>query len=229
MPNNSENVIQTRREVARKFPLTIPTSWYMNPRDMATVPSKERLLAVAKDLFLARGYAATTVDAICEQAQLTKGSFYYSFESKEALGLAVLDWSLRQGVQLLATGPYTQVADPGQKAFAFLEHLERCAPALWSGGCLLGSFATELADTNPRMQQAVAAMFQAVADFFAQQLQPLAAPGGGESAPSASEQAETLLGLLEGSIILAKAHRDPSRVPKAIRRFRLALAARRGP
>ena len=46
-------------------------------------PSKERLLAAAKELFLARGYAATTVDAICEKAELTKGSFYYSFDSKE--------------------------------------------------------------------------------------------------------------------------------------------------
>jgi TetR/AcrR family transcriptional repressor of nem operon len=193
---------------------------------MATTPSKERLLTAAKALFLARGYAATTVDAICEKAQLTKGSFYYSFESKEELGLAVLGWSLGRGVQLLASGPHAQMANPVEKAFAFLEHLEQCAPELWSGGCLLGSFATELADTNPRMQQAVARMFQAVADHLAEQLQPLAPQGAGEQAPPASELAETLLSLLEGSIILAKAHRDPGRLPKAIRRFRLSLRAR---
>ena len=28
---------------------------------------------------MARGYSATTVDAICEKAGLTKGSFYYFF------------------------------------------------------------------------------------------------------------------------------------------------------
>ena len=193
---------------------------------MATAPSKERLLAAAKALFLARGYAATTVDAICEKAQLTKGGFYHSFDSKEDLGLAVLDWSLGRSVQLLASGPHAQRADPVEKAFAFLEHMEKCAPELWSGGCLLGSFATELAETNPRMQRAVAGMFQAVADHLAEQLQPLAAQGAGKQASGASELAETLLGLIEGSIILAKAHRDPSRLPKAIRRFRLSLAAR---
>ena len=42
---------------------------------MAANESKERILAGAKELFLARGYAATTVDAICEKAELTKGSF----------------------------------------------------------------------------------------------------------------------------------------------------------
>ena len=76
------------------------------------------------------------------------------------------------------------------------------------------------------MQRAVAGMFQAVADHLAEQLQPLAAQGAGKQASGASELAETLLGLIEGSIVLAKAHRDPSRLPKAIRRFRLSLAAR---
>ena len=109
---------------------------------MATAPSKERLLAAAKALFLARGYAATTVDAICEKAQLTKGGFYHSFESKEDLVLAVLDWSLGRSVQLLASGPHAQRADPVEKALAFLEHMEKCAPELWSGVWLLGSFGT---------------------------------------------------------------------------------------
>jgi AcrR family transcriptional regulator len=56
---------------------------------------------------LARGYAATTVDAICEKAELTKGSVYYFFDSKEDLGLAVLEWSIGQGVQMLENGAFT--------------------------------------------------------------------------------------------------------------------------
>jgi TetR/AcrR family transcriptional repressor of nem operon len=191
---------------------------------MAANQSKERILAGAKELFLARGYAATTVDAICEKAGLTKGSFYYFFDSKEDLGLAVLDWSLQRSAQMLASGPHVRIVDPLEKAFAFLEHLEKCSPEIWSGGCLLGSFSLELADTNSRMQQVVAGMFQAVADDFTKQLQPIAAQCAGEQTPRATELADTLLGILEGSIILAKAHRDPTRIPKAIRGFRLSLA-----
>src|SRR5271165_5319129 len=180
---------------------------------MAANQSKERILAAAKELFLARGYAATTVDAICEKAELTKGSIYYFFDSKEDLGLAVLDWSLRRGAQMLASGPYVRIVDPVEKAFAFLKHLEKCCPELWSGGCLLGSFALELADTNSRMQQAVAGMFQ-----------PIAARCAGKQTPSASELADTLRGTIEGSIILAKAHRDPTRIPKAARGFRRSVS-----
>jgi TetR/AcrR family transcriptional regulator, transcriptional repressor for nem operon len=191
---------------------------------MSAAQSKERILAGAKALFLSRGYAATTVEAICEKAELTKGSFYYFFDSKEELGLAVLDWSLRRGVQMLANGPHARIGDPVEKAFAFLEHLEKCSPELWSGGCLLGSFAVELADTNSRMQKAVAGMFQALADEFAEQVRPIAAQCRGKQSPSADELADALLGTVEGSIILAKAHRDPTRIPRAIRAFRLSLA-----
>jgi TetR/AcrR family transcriptional regulator, transcriptional repressor for nem operon len=191
---------------------------------MAATQSKERILTAAKELFLSRGYGATTVDAICERAKLTKGSVYYFFDSKEDLGLAVLDWSLRRSAQMLASGPYVRVVDPVEKAFAFLKHLEKCSPELWNGGCLLGSFAMELADTNSRMQQAVAGMFQALADTIAELLQPIAAQCAGRQTRSASELADTLLGSIEGSIILAKAHRDPTRIPKAIRGFRRSLA-----
>ena len=193
---------------------------------MATNQTKERILAAAKELFLARGYAATTVDAICEKAELTKGSVYYFFDSKEDLGLAVLEWSVGRGMQMLANGSYVRIVDPVEKTFAFLEHLEKCAPEVWNGGCLLGSFSLELAETNSRMQQAVAGMFQAVADYFAEQLQPIAAQWPGKRAPTATDLADTLLGTVEGSIILAKAHRDPTRLPKALRGFRLSLAAR---
>ena len=85
-------------------------------------------------------------------------------------------------------------------------------------------FSLELAETNSRMQQAVAGMFQSVADYFAEQLQSIAAQCAGKQAPTASDLADTLLGTLEGSIILAKAHRDPTRIPKALRGFRLSLA-----
>jgi TetR/AcrR family transcriptional regulator, transcriptional repressor for nem operon len=192
---------------------------------MAEIQSKERILAGAKELFLARGYSATTVDAICEKVELTKGSVYYFFDSKEDLGLAVLDWSMRRSALLLASGPYVRMVDPVEKAFAFLKHLEKCSPELWNAGCLLGSFSLELANTNSRMQQVVAGMFQALADDFAEKLQPIAARCPGKQALSASEFADTLISLIEGSIILAKAHRDPTRIPRAIRGFRLSLAA----
>jgi TetR/AcrR family transcriptional repressor of nem operon len=187
--------------------------------------SKERLLAAAKALFLARGYAATSVDAICEHAGLTKGSFYHFFDSKADLGQAVLEWSLAKGGDLLGNGPHNAISDPVEHGLAYLDHVEACAHQLWGSGCLLGNFALELAESDPAMQRTVSAMFQQVADLLAEKFAPVVAAAPPGSLAPAPELAEQFLGTLEGSIILAKAHRDPTRIPKAIRAFRTSLAA----
>ncbi|MCW1922076.1 TetR/AcrR family transcriptional regulator [Luteolibacter arcticus] len=187
---------------------------------MSLSESKERMLAAAKALMLAQGYGGTTVDAICEKAGLTKGSFYHFFKSKEDLGLAVLEWSLTKGGKLLSEGPHAAIADPVARAFGFLDHVEACGAELWSEGCLLGTYASELASTNDRVQATVARMFREVGAYFSSELAPLvgAAPKG--SLPDAEALGEQFLALLEGAIILGKAYRDPARIRVAVQGFR---------
>ena len=51
----------------------------------------EKILAAGRSLFESRGYSALGVAEICRAAGVPKGSFYYFYESKEALALAVVD------------------------------------------------------------------------------------------------------------------------------------------
>jgi TetR/AcrR family transcriptional regulator, transcriptional repressor for nem operon len=53
--------------------------------------SKEVFWLRRRNCFWLAANAGTTVDAICEKAELTKGSFYHFFDSKEDLALAVLE------------------------------------------------------------------------------------------------------------------------------------------
>lgn len=46
-------------------------------------------------LFSTRGYSETSVDDICVDARVSKGAFYYHFESKQKLFLALLDGWLK--------------------------------------------------------------------------------------------------------------------------------------
>lgn len=46
---------------------------------------KQELLRIAYRLFLSKGYEETSIDEIIEEAQIAKGTFYYHFQSKEAL------------------------------------------------------------------------------------------------------------------------------------------------
>ncbi len=54
------------------------------------------LLAVARGIFLAQGYAKTTMDAVAAQARISKASLYQQHPGKDALYAAVvLDWAGR--------------------------------------------------------------------------------------------------------------------------------------
>jgi AcrR family transcriptional regulator len=54
-------------------------------------PSAQAILDAAEALFGRRGYAATSVDAICTASALPVGSIYHHFGSKSAILSAVLD------------------------------------------------------------------------------------------------------------------------------------------
>lgn len=53
--------------------------------------TRERLVEVARDLFLTEGYAATPLDKVAVAAGFSKGAVYSNFDGKEELCLAVLD------------------------------------------------------------------------------------------------------------------------------------------
>jgi AcrR family transcriptional regulator len=54
-----------------------------NPKGMET---RDRIMAVALELFAERGFASVTMDEIAAQAGVTKGAVYYWFADKDDLG-----------------------------------------------------------------------------------------------------------------------------------------------
>src|SRR3954447_13329430 len=53
--------------------------------------ARARLLEAAEQLLAQRGYHATSVDQVVREAGLTKGAFYWNFDSKEELFLGLLE------------------------------------------------------------------------------------------------------------------------------------------
>jgi len=54
----------------------------------------ETIVASARELFFAKGFATTTMDEIAQRAELSKGSLYLYFFSKEALYATVMNEGL---------------------------------------------------------------------------------------------------------------------------------------
>jgi TetR/AcrR family transcriptional repressor of nem operon len=190
---------------------------------MKSLTSREKLLQSGLALMLSKGYAATTVDEICAAAGVSKGSFYHAFASKEDLALTVLDDYFQRQMDAYGNGPHRRIADTRERAFAFLDHVERTAGGMWSNGCLLGVFALDLAESSPRIQARLAELFDRMAGGLARLFQPLLSEGERKNQPSAQEIADHFVAMVEGSIVMAKAHRDGARVAQGVRSFRRYL------
>ena len=55
------------------------------PRQLRADDTRARLFAAASELFAARGYHGTTVDAIAKRAGVAKGTFFVHFATKDAV------------------------------------------------------------------------------------------------------------------------------------------------
>jgi TetR/AcrR family transcriptional repressor of nem operon len=186
---------------------------------MRRTGARENLVEAARNLMLAKGYPATTVDEVCREAGVTKGSFYHFFKTKEEIGLAALEDYQRRNQEKLMSGPFTELEDPVEQALGFLDHAEAHAKELWGRGCLLGNFATELTSTNPVLQQEVSRIFRELTANLARIFEPISQRDGSGKTTGA-ELAELFLSVLEGSIVMARAHDDWRHIVRAIGSFR---------
>ena len=163
-------------------------------------------------LALAKGFPAATVDEICETAGVTKGSFYHHFEGKDDLGAAALESYFSDVVGAFTGGVWTEVEDPVDRLQAFMAHAaEVCTGPVMTYGCLIGSFALDLAESSPQLRERLSTMFAALRDFVAGVVAAAAQDRG--RAVDAGLYGDQFLAIVEGSIVLAKAHADPD-VPR---------------
>lgn len=117
--------------------------------------TKSRLVLATVNLMLRQGYSATTVDQICADAGLTKGSFFHYFDSKEAIGHAAVEWWGQMGTALYAEAWADESMDP-------LKQLHRMFDIMISFTrrpddpcvCMVGMMSQELSQTHPLMREA---------------------------------------------------------------------------
>jgi TetR/AcrR family transcriptional regulator, transcriptional repressor for nem operon len=185
--------------------------------------SRTKILKTAGDLMLKYGYAATSIDDICSKARVTKGSLYHCFETKEELALAVLNGFYERGVARVARGAYMGMNDPYRRLLGLFDHLEAIGPDLWRHGCLMGNFACEFAESSQVIRRRVAGMFEGLVNGLSPIFKPIA-----RDRKEADELAEQTLMVIEGAVIMARAHDDPSRIASGLRRFRRMIEARIG-
>jgi AcrR family transcriptional regulator len=183
------------------------------PGDSRSGRSREAILDAAARVFTERGYRGATVDAIIEEAGLSKGAFYWHFESKDELVLAVLaervERPIKELIALLRSAP----PEENMSAVAtrrFAEFLESGRDAI-----LLEHEYEGLAARDPRLRRRYSRQRKelrlALADALAARAHQLGAPA---LDTPAEEIATAFLALIRG---LARERLvDPTGVPSHI-------------
>ncbi|MBI4245091.1 MAG: TetR/AcrR family transcriptional regulator [Planctomycetes bacterium] len=190
---------------------------------IAKIPrkTKDKLLDAAEQLMLKKGYPATAVDEICEVAEVTKGSFFHYFESKEDLGKAVLDRFCSSKYEALSKAKFLKEPDPLKRIFGYIDFMiqQVCECSEGQRGCLLGNFAQELSDTYPEIGTCCSKYFAEWIERFKSDLDIAAKYSRNENLDTRS-LAEFFVSIVEGSLILAKANRDYQICERNLKQFR---------
>jgi TetR/AcrR family transcriptional repressor of nem operon len=190
----------------------------------ANPSTKEKLLDAGQRLMLERGFTATTLDEICAEAGLTKGSFFHYFKGKEEFGAAVLDHYWTVGQQSLQSAPYVQLADPLERLHGYLDLFIALA---WDphieNSCLFGNFSQEVAPTHDGLRAVCAHGFARWAEQIARDLDDAKRTHAPAAAFDSVSVAEHLIAVYEGSLILAKAKGGAQVLEENIEHFRRYL------
>lgn len=168
-----------------------------------------RLLEAARDVIRAQGFSATTVDALCREAGVTKGAFFHHFTSKEALGVAVADFWAETTSDFFRHAPYHLPEDPLARVLAYLDFRKEIIDGdLAAFTCLVGTMAQEVYDTSPAIRDACGASILGHAATLEADIAAAMEERGIEADWTPASLARHFQAVIQGAFIMAKATDD---------------------
>lgn len=177
---------------------------------MARADVRGKLLTAGLEALHKRGFNATGVQDITDAAKVPKGSFYNHFESKDALGVEVVNQygakaaERRRSLLEGAEPPLVRLRD-------YFRQLNQLGPATgFNRGCLLGNFGTELPGQSPAIRAALKTAFDDWARAIAQVIKEAQQAGDVSKDMSAETLANFLLNAWEGAVMRSKVEKGPA-------------------
>lgn len=129
----------------------IPNRPFRQPAQTA----RDKLLEAGLMLVRQQGFAATSLDQLCQAAGVTKGGFFHHFASKESLGVALADyWSSSTG-GFFAEAPYHHHAKAIDRMLGYIDlRMALITGPPQSSSCVGGTMLQESFHTNTAIRAA---------------------------------------------------------------------------
>lgn len=180
----------------------------------ASPDTYDRIIESAKELIYAKSYADVGVAAICQKAEVQKGSFYHFFSSKQDLTLAVIDRYFADFKDQIFDQAFTPSLPPlarFKKAFELLIdmqiHIYDQTGQVY--GCPFGNLALEVATQDETIRQKLEQQFIRFQKLIRSTLEE-AVELGEIKGINIEKTAAAILAYIEGTLLLAKTHNDPN-------------------
>ena len=173
--------------------------------------SKAALLDAGLSVFRSKGYAATRVEDICAAAELTKGSFFHHFKSKEELAIAATERWITSTSAAFSSAAYRTLPDPLERLLAYID-LRRAllTGALPEFTCYAGTMIQEVYETHPALRDACEKSISGHAATLEADIGEAMRLYRVDSSISVSSLALYTQAVLQGAFILAKAKQGPA-------------------
>ena len=171
----------------------------------AHTTARGRLLEAGIKLVREQGFAATSVDQLCQAAGVTKGAFFHHFASKEALGVALAEyWSASTGA-FFAGAPFHHLPDPADRVLGYIDlRIALLTGPVESFSCVAGTMVQEAFLSSDAIRAAcrdsINGNARAIEPDLAAALDRIGAKG-----VTAAGLARHIQAVIQGAFVLAKA------------------------
>lgn len=167
--------------------------------------ARDRLLEAGVRLVREQGFAATSVDQLCQAAGVTKGAFFHHFPSKEALGVALAEyWSASTGA-FFGAAPFRHLDDPVERVLGYIDlRIALIAGPAEAFSCVAGTMVQESFRSSEAIRAACEASILGNAAMLEADLAAAIARTGAKGVTAAS-LARHVQAVIQGTFVLAKA------------------------
>jgi TetR/AcrR family transcriptional repressor of nem operon len=178
--------------------------------------TRERLLQAASREVYRSGFQSASLEAILAATGVTKGALYYHFDSKEALGYAIVEEIIAPDLRGKWLGPLQGGKDPIDTLIGIVQG-ESVRPEDVRGGCPLNNLAQEMSPLDEGFRKRLALVFHAWQEGVATALREGQTRGRVRRDAEPADAAGFLIAMVEGYVSLAKNAQDAKVMKAGIR------------
>jgi len=169
--------------------------------------TRERLLQAAFREVYRTGFQSAGIDTILAATNVTKGALYYHFDSKEALGHAIVEEIVAKMTHEKWLVPLRQSKNPVDTLIGIVQATS-VRPEDVRGGCPLVNLAQEMSPLDERFRKLLEKIFRAWQEGIASALRRGQSQGSVRCDLVPDDAAGFLIAMYEGYVLLVKNAQD---------------------